>query len=155
MPAPSFAGISRAAVSKQWPVRIAAHTFSPTKRRFEPRALGNLEFSVPISWLLAPEHGAPLRQVILRDFDGDGKTDFACCTDASTFGVWLSTEEGFQSSPDFTQEFEEDVDEIAFVEALSPFQSESVGIRAGGTLHVLRNASLVTPRAPLSVPALQ
>ena len=143
---PSFTAdtLARAAARKTWPLSITSHLFLPEKQRFAPKPGSNLTVDVPLAWLLAPSRFGPLRVVILRDFDGDGKIDFGCLTAEDTLTVWRAEENGLAREPAFQHRFSASVKQVLFETDLEGEGRTSVGLRAGNHLHILR------PWSPLS-----
>jgi hypothetical protein len=79
---------------------MGVHPYAPAKNRFEPLAVGSVKLQIPIGWVVSNPL-MPLRQVVLGDFDGDKRTDFACGTSDTSVSVWLAAS-GFRTEPDET-----------------------------------------------------
>ncbi len=122
--------ITKILVRKTWAIRVTVHLYSQEKGRFEAQPAAYLDLSAPVDWLQGRGLGAvPLQHVSLRDFNGDGKTDFACSVAPATYAAWLFGEEGFAKEADFQQTFEE---AILRIEAQDGLRGD------GGTSLVLR-----------------
>ncbi|MCP4640721.1 MAG: hypothetical protein GY851_09825 [bacterium] len=127
---------TRAALDGRWPLRLAAHLFSPAKGRYEPRAAGVIECKIPVGWFLRMGAGVPMRNVVLRDFDGDGKTDCAFNTSPTEFCVWRY-DDGFAAEPTERHALGAPADRVEFKADLSGQQCTSVALRSARALHVL------------------
>lgn len=136
--------LARIASSGTWPLSITSHVFLPDKHRFAPRAATQITADIPVAWLFSNAGQGPLRLYVLRDFDGDGKTDFACLTADDTYTAWRSDGEGLEREPAFQQRFSAAVDELMFETDLEGDGRATVGLRAGSALHIIRPWSLST-----------
>ncbi|MCX5758457.1 MAG: VCBS repeat-containing protein [Candidatus Hydrogenedentes bacterium] len=136
-PGMSVGAATRVIAAGTWPVSLSAHLFSPEKGRYEPAAASRVTCAVPIAWFLTPEESGPVRHCVLRDFDGDGRTDLACATAPNRFVVWRYTESGFSPSPDFERSFPEPIAEAAFKADLAGNGKTSLGLRTEHALYVL------------------
>lgn len=137
MPGITVDALTRALTGRSWPLQLTVHLFSPEKRRYEPIPSAHIAFTAPIDWFFLMEHTTPLRGVVLRDFNGDGRTDMGCCVAPNRFCVWLYGDTGFAEEPDFTQTFPEPVTDSAFQEDLDGKGRTSLGIRTEKALYVL------------------
>ena len=79
--------------------------------------------------------GAPLRHLVMRDLNDDGRTDIGLASGEHTYSIWLF-DEGFDAQPDFSQRFPEPIKEVAFAEELHG-RGTSIGLRGTNTLYVL------------------
>lgn len=140
-PGISVDGITRALTGQVWPVTMSAHLYSPQKNRYEPVPAGQIKCKIPITWFLAGGPHGPVRHAVLKDFNGDGRTDFACATQPLTYSVWLFGSSGFSASPDFTLKLTEPINNIAFSADLGKTGRTTLGIRSKKNLHILRPAS--------------
>jgi hypothetical protein len=136
-PGSSLDSLSRALVGGDWPLRIRIHLFSPLKNRYEPACSGVLSLRIPLAWFLVKNAGLPLRNCVLEDFNGDGKTDLACSVSPKRFSVWLYAD-GLAAKPDFTQEFRESVSSVDLREDLSGAGRTSLVLRGSKSLYFLR-----------------
>lgn len=136
-PGVSIDSLTRVVTSRTWPIRLTVHLFAPDKNRYEPRPAGQVTARVPLPWFFMLESGAPLRNCILRDFDGDGRTDLAVSVSESTFAVWLYQETGFAGNPDQTFSFPERLSGVEFVEDLDGVGRASVALRTQKSVHIL------------------
>lgn len=152
-PGPSINALTGAAVRGTWPVRLTMHLYSPEKGRFEPRPVSWIEGAAPIAAFFSGENGQPLSLLVLRDFDGDGRTDLGCGLAARTFSVWLARPEGFMAAPDFEHLFPEDLRGIEFKADLDGLRRTSLALRGTENLYVLR-ADSTTNAAPVPLPPL-
>lgn len=130
--------LARAATSKRWPLNITTHRYLPEKRRFAPRPETLIALEIPLAWYMAPSAQGPLQAVVLRDFNGDGKTDFACLTEEDSMTVWKAGELGLDPEPVFQERFPAKVDEIMFETDLEGQGTTSIALRCGSHLVVLR-----------------
>jgi hypothetical protein len=125
-------------MSKTWPLNLTTHAYLPDKKRFAPKPETLITLDVPLMWFMAPTAQGPLRAVVLRDFNGDGKTDFACLTAEDTMTVWKAEERGLNPVPVFHEQFPAQVDEIMFETDLEGQGTTSIALRCGSQLAVLR-----------------
>jgi hypothetical protein len=130
--------LTRAAVSGKWPLLLMVHLYAPEKNRFEPRAAAHLRLEAPINWYLAAPSEAPLRHVVLADFNGDTRIDFGCSTLPDEYSVWLFSEAGFRTTHDFTYRFPEPLQRIEFMADLSNRNRVSIGLRGERYLYLVR-----------------
>ena len=108
-PGASLNALVRAAEIGTWKIELTAHLYSPRKGAYEGRPAARLVCRIPLIWFISPEFGLPLRNFVLRDFDGDGRTDVAFSTDARNFSLWLF-KGGFDETPNYTAEFPEPIE---------------------------------------------
>jgi hypothetical protein len=127
---PTMDRVAKALTLGRWPVRVTAHLFKPERRRFAPVPESYIEIDVPAVWFMAAPGEPPLRMVLFDDFDGDGRTDFACATEPAVFSVWLFGNHGFSAGPDWQHTFPEPLSGVEFG-------------RAGGTIAALRGERAV------------
>ncbi|MBW7863016.1 MAG: VCBS repeat-containing protein [Candidatus Hydrogenedentes bacterium] len=90
-PAPTVGAVSRALTGGDWPVRLGAHLFEPVRGRHTVRPAAMLEAGVPVPWLLDAAGGgaAPLRHLMVADFNGDGRADLGFSPAPDAFWVWM------------------------------------------------------------------
>lgn len=137
-PTLSADGLARAATSKVWPLNVTTHLYLPDKKRFAPKPGSPIGLEVPVAWLLSASTQGPLPAVVLRDFNGDGKTDFACLTSEDTMSVWKAGDAGLDPDPVFQEQFPVKVEEIMFECDLDGQGTASIALRCGNQLAVLR-----------------
>ena len=140
-PSLTASSLARAATSKTWPLTLTAHAFLANKQRFEPKPMSYLTIEVPVSWWLLQSPVGPLRDLLLRDFDGDGKTDFGCFTDERTLQIWRAGEQGFGGAPAFEHRFPVPAGPVLLEADLEGLGSTTLAIESGDTLVVLRPIS--------------
>jgi hypothetical protein len=87
---------------------------------------------------MAPTPQGPLQALVLRDFNGDGKTDFGCLTAADTFTAWQAEGEGLAAAPALEERFSAPVDEVMFETDLDGQGTTSIALRCGNQLAILR-----------------
>ena len=121
-------------------MRITLHLYAPDKRRYQPRATAAVTLATPVAWLMNPEQGVPVRNLTLRDFDGDGRTDLACNIDDRAFGVWMY-QEGFGAGPNEVHRFPHAIEGLALAEDLDGSGRTTIALRGENALHVLYPAS--------------
>lgn len=138
MPGTSVESLVRTLLGRTWPVRLTVHMFSVEKERFEPSAAASLSVKVPVPWFL--ERDGPVRHAVLRDFNGDGKTDLAFCTDENTFSTWLF-HDGFESMPNETHVFDEPVAAVELTADLDGSGRHAIVLRSQHHFHALLPAS--------------
>ena len=130
--------LSRAASRKTWPLSLTAHQFLPDKGRYAPRPFSHLSLEVPLAWWISPTSNGPLREILLRDFNGDGRTDLGCCTGEDTLAIWQAGESGFSESPDFEYRFPARIDGVLLEADLEGGGSTTLALPSGDRLHVVR-----------------
>ncbi len=135
---PNVGKLSQAMLDEQWEMRLSVHCFDPVTGRFSATAQSYLDLKSPFSWYLDGDAKAPLRHVVLRDVDGDGRTDFCCSTSAKSYSVWRYTETGFSKTPGFYHEFSEPLTTVAFCAVLTEDKKTSIALRSKKTLFLLR-----------------
>ncbi len=106
-PTPTIESLSRAVMGETWPVWISTHLFSPDKGRYSAEASSRIVLNVPVGWLLGAGMEGPARLGVLRDFNGDGTTDFGCLSRPNTFSAWSYGPKGFTETPQFERAFPE------------------------------------------------
>lgn len=137
-PTLSADALARAATSKTWPLNITTHLYLADKKRFAPKPGTLINLQVPVTWLLSASSQGPLPAVVLRDFNGDGKTDFASLTSEDVMSVWQGRETGLDPEPVFQEQFPARVDEVMFESDLDGQGTTSIAVRCGNQLAVLR-----------------
>ena len=137
MPGMSADSLMRAITAGVWRVDVAVHLFNPEKDRYEPIPAASITCSVPIMRFIN-YYNPPLECCVLRDLDGDGRTDFACSTGVGRYSVWLYGETGFQEKPDFDGTFSDRISGIEFRSDLEGKGRTSIGIRTKKALYVLK-----------------
>ena len=142
-PPMSVDGLTRAVLGRNWPLEITVHLFSTDKDRYEPKPAAHVETLIPVTWFLTEPWEAPMRHVVLRDFNGDGRTDLGCCNEPERFQVWLFSEQGFAANPDFSQTFPEPITDVEFKADLDATGRTSIGLRTEKALYVLRAVAQV------------
>lgn len=130
--------LARAAAEKRWPINVTTHLYLADKKRFAPKPQPPISLEIPLAWFLAPATQGPLQGVVLRDFNGDHKTDFACLTEEDTMTVWQAGESGLGAASVFEERFPAKVDEVLFESDLEGQGSTSIVLRCGNHLAVLR-----------------
>jgi len=137
-PAPSVSvdAMTQAITNEGWPVRITGHLYSTEKKSYEARPFARIERRIPISWFLNMDGGSPLRHCVLRDFDGDGKTDLAFAGDERTLWVWVSRI-GIQGEPAQIVTLPEPITGVEFREDVDGKGRTSLGIRTARGIHML------------------
>ncbi len=150
-PGMSVDSIMRAAAGKDWPLHISIHLFLPDTMRHDPRPSGHLTGRVPITWLLGIGQAAPVRNLVIRDLDGDGRSDVGLSMSDDQFSIWISGPAGFAAKPDLVHAFPERIDEVAFCADLDGSGVQAIGLRTARTVQVIR-----APRStPPVLPAVQ
>jgi hypothetical protein len=139
-PAMSVDALTRAVTGQVWPISISAHLYSPQKNRYEPVPAGQIKCKIPILWFLLGDARGPVQHRVLKDFNGDGRTDFGCATDPQTYCVWLAGDSGFAGAADFTMKLTEPIIEIAFSGDLGKTGRTTLGLRSKKNLYILRPA---------------
>ena len=135
-PGMSVNAITRVVTGSQWPLRLTVHMFDPEKKRYSARPATVCELKVPVMWFF--DGVRPLKSCVLRDLNGDGRTDLGCKTAPDTFAIWLFNDKGFNARPDFTRKFTTDISHIEFHEELSKNNRTSIGLRSKKALYVIR-----------------
>jgi hypothetical protein len=138
--------LTRALCGGSWPLHITVHLYWDKKGHYEPAPAGHVTCRVPIGWFFSMSDGTPLRHVIQRDFDGDGRTDLGFSDDTSRFSVWLWREGGFPPEPDDVRTFPQPIEGIEFCDDLEGGGRLSLGVRTSKALYVLRARPVVAPR---------
>ncbi len=133
MPGASIEGITRAVREGSWPVLISVHLFDPAQGLFAARPKTLVRAGVPLFWFVEPEDGAPLRNLSLADFDGDGHCDLGFSSSPSSFSIWLYRD-GFSSEPSFRRTFRQT---ITSCEILPSHSRPVVILRSANALHIV------------------
>jgi hypothetical protein len=136
-PGVSLDSLTRVVLGQKWTVNLTAHLFSPRKNRFEPLPASHIALQIPVDWFIAMTASGPLRHVVLRDFNGDGRTDLGCAVSENEWAAWLSGADGFAPRPDFSRQFDEPIDRVEFRACLDGGASTSIGLRTRTALHLL------------------
>ncbi|MCH8203567.1 MAG: hypothetical protein IID09_00295 [Candidatus Hydrogenedentes bacterium] len=138
MPGTSVDSLMRAARTQNWPVRLSAHVFSPTRNIYDGRPIAHIEVRLPLGWTLMPKRGLPLRHLVLRDINGDGRTDIALATAPARFAVWFCKPQGsFSKAPDYTAELPENIDTVALVADMGEGRPSVIALRGKKAIYVL------------------
>jgi hypothetical protein len=98
-PGMSVDSLTRAIMGGVWPFEIYMHLYSPENKRYNPAPSTRIKFNIPIEWFIRRRY--PVQDIVMKDFNGDGRTDFACKTTDSSYAVWFFTDKGFPEKPDF------------------------------------------------------
>ena len=133
-PGISVDSLLRAVVGRNWPITLSVHLYSPVKGRFEPAAATTLTYRIPATWFLTGP--LPLRHHVLSDFNGDGKTDLAMCTEENEYAVWLYSD-GFAATPDEKQVFPETITAIEQTADVAAKGKTSIVLRSDKHIFVL------------------
>lgn len=131
-------GVARAVTDRSWPIRITTHLFMPDKGRYSPRPSGHFTIDVPLAWWFSPSPRGPLKEIILRDFNGDGLTDFGCFTRDDTLAVWTSDAGSFSEAPNYTHTFEEPMDGVVLEADLDGLGGTTIAVACTSALHIFR-----------------
>ena len=142
-PGRSIDSLGRAIASESWPVRVLVHLYAQEAQRFRPAASGVISLRVPIVWFLSLQDGSPLHHTVLNDFNGDGRTDFACALDAQRLAIWLY-QAGFTNEPSQVVRVGEPIERVEFDVALAGAGPATIGLRTASALHLLRPVNLKT-----------
>ena len=137
-PSLTAGSLARAATSRTWPLILTAHLYLPEKQRFAPRPAGHLTVELPVDWWLLPTSTGPLRDILLRDFDGDGKTDLGCFTDPNTLSIWKSEDGDFGRAPAFQHRFSEGPNRVLLEVDLEGKGSTTLAVESGASLIIFR-----------------
>jgi len=141
-PGMSLDSVMRIALRQDWEIILTAHLFNPEKKRFEPRPASHIMLKAPFEWFTSAASTGPLRHLVLRDFNGDGRTDLGCAVAPNQWAAWLFGEKGFARRPDFNRKFDEPIERVEFRAALDGGSATSVGIRTKNAIHLLRPSTL-------------
>lgn len=133
----SIDSMIRSAESGTWPIRLGIHLYSVQNRAYEGKPRQTIESRVPIGWFYNPEKGAPLRNLLFRDFNRDRKKDIAFSSGPRTFEVWLY-QEGISTKPDYQAELDQPIAEIALSEDTERPGSPTIVLRGETSLYILR-----------------
>lgn len=137
MPGLSADSLTRVVAGAAWKIDVVMHLFSTGKNAYEPIPAANVACFVPITRFLPGIRQSPLSECVMRDFDGDGRTDFGCATARDSYSVWLYKDSGFSEKADFTQSCRDKV-QVAFRFDLIGNGRTAIGLQAEKELYVLR-----------------
>ena len=129
-PAPTLNTLTKLLTRNTWPLRISVHLFNPLKKRYEAAPASYCSLQAPLLWFISAAYETPLRNVVLRDFNGDGATDIGCSTRPDTYSIWLWRENGLPPNPDFQHQFLTPLQKVDLIAELAG--------KAGGSSLVLR-----------------
>ncbi len=132
-PGASIEGITRAVQEGSWPVLLSVHLFDPAQGIYAARPISLVRTGVPLSWFVELENGAPMRNLTLADFDGDGGCDLGLSNSPGSFSIWLYRE-GFSNEPSFRRPFRQT---IRATEVLASASRPAVVLRGATALFVL------------------
>ncbi|HUW59811.1 MAG TPA: hypothetical protein VMZ06_02300 [Candidatus Bathyarchaeia archaeon] len=136
-PGVSVDSLTRVVLGQKWTVTLTAHLFSPEKNRFEPRPAAHVAIPIPVDWFMSMTASGPLRHMVLRDFDGDGRTDLGCAVGQNEWAAWLFGEAGLPAQPDFLKQFDEPIERVEFRASLDGGAATALGLRTRTWLHML------------------
>lgn len=139
-PGGSINTITRLATTGDWPLNLTVHLFSPEKKRYEPIPAARIKCDVKIDWFVAGLGTETLLNCVLRDFNGDGKTDLGFSPKSDRFSVWLYGDEGFQRKPDYERIFPEKLEGVEFCSDLGERRGVSLGLRSKNHVYILQTA---------------
>ena len=138
MPGTSVESLMRAAQSRTWPIRLTTHLFSPTRNLYQGQPASRIEIRVPLAWTLLSSNGLPLRHLVMRDINGDGRTDLALATGRARFALWLCKYPGaFSKEPDYSAELPEAIRDVALVADMGEFHTSVIALRGEKAVYVL------------------
>lgn len=137
LPGTSLDSLSRAAYGGTWPLQLSVHLYSPEDGLFRPGPQGHLRQRVPITWFMAREFGAPIRNPTLRDFDGDGGTDLAFSPRPKEFALWLYRD-GFAKEPDYVASFPGRILDVELMADLEGNGKTTILLRSEKAFYALR-----------------
>jgi hypothetical protein len=135
-PGMSVDALSRAVLTRTWPIRLTVHLFSPAKNRFEPRSAASIASRLPAGWFLEAEAGSPVRDCVLADFDGDGRTDCGFSTRENEYSVWLYTGT-FGAAADVVHTFPEPAVHVHLQARLGADGGASLVLRGSEAVYIL------------------
>jgi hypothetical protein len=137
IPGISLDALTRAAVGGTWPLTTTIHLYAPEKGRFEPRPHSPIRHQAPVAWFMTTEQGSPLRNVVLNDFNGDGRTDFGCSDGPNSFAIWLYND-GFSQRPDFRHSFPQPLGRLEATLDAAQDGVVALVFRSPSAFHVIR-----------------
>jgi hypothetical protein len=140
-PGPSINSLSRALTDNAWPVNLSVHLFAPQKDRFDAMAASTMRLNVPLRWFVSLQDRTPLRNMLMEDFNADGKTDFAASTSATVFQMWISTGAGLAERPVYECKLDEAAESVVFCVRLNGPDRPTIGLRSKSFLYLLRPVS--------------
>ena len=139
LPGMSTDSLTRALTGGTWKADLTFHLFSPGKNRYDPVPVSSIGCFVPVTrFLRGNYYVAPIEHCVLRDLDGDGRTDFACSTAQNAYSVWLYTDKGFPEKPDYDRSFPGPIRDIEFRADLEGKGRTAIGLRTDKALYILR-----------------
>ncbi|MFA6243846.1 MAG: hypothetical protein WC655_23085 [Candidatus Hydrogenedentales bacterium] len=136
-PGLSIDSLIRTAIGNTWPIRLTIHLYSPDKKRFDPAPVTTIAMQVPVFWFVdlgRKRHPFPLW--LVRDFDGDGKTDLLLPSKDSELSVWLARD-GFGAAPSETMTFLEPLEQIIASSDVDLKGRTGLVIQGQSRLHIL------------------
>jgi hypothetical protein len=136
-PGTTVNSLLRTLTRRNWPVYATVHLYLPDKQRYDPRTAMVISAEVPVFWFLNQEDGAPFRNRVLRDFNGNGTTDIGWSTSENSFSAWLVQENKTGETPDFHHVFAEQRVQLLLTGDLAGKQSTSLVLRGEKALYWL------------------
>lgn len=130
--------LTRAISGGTWEVNVTVHLYDPQGGRYQPAPAMAIDYGVPVSRFLPGfYYGCPLGDCILNDFDGDGRTDFACFAREDRFPIWLCRQNGFSRDPDFDAPFPGHLQGVFFTD-LDENGRIAAGLRTDNAFYIVR-----------------
>lgn len=137
-PPPSADAVARALGTGGWPAEVTVYLYAPEEGRFSAKAWAHARLEAPLDsiWRGSALYAAGL--AVARDFNADGRDDFACLAARGKYSVWISGERGFSAQAEQEIPIEKAVDTIEFQETLRRGSAVAIGLRGAAQLYVLR-----------------
>ncbi|MCH7959521.1 MAG: VCBS repeat-containing protein [Candidatus Hydrogenedentes bacterium] len=137
LPGTSLGSMTRALSTGTWPVELMPHLYLPQSGLYKGRPQGRIEVQIPLKWYLSREFGSPIRNLTLKDFDGDSRTDVAFTPTERSFSLWLYAD-GFNKKADFSVTLDTNILKVARVIASDDTKGNAILLRGEDAYYLLR-----------------
>lgn len=137
-PTPTVESLSKALMGETWPVSFSTHLYVPDNGRYASETASRITLNIPLGWLLGMGMEGPLRLTALRDFNGDGATDFGCLSAPNVYSAWCCGPKGFGAEPAFEYRFPETLQDLSLRADLSGQGKTSLVLRGEKHFYFLK-----------------
>lgn len=138
-PAYTVGTLARTMVRQTWPVHLAVHLFDPDRNAFSAAPAWGVTLEVPLPWMLdALADRLPVRHLVCRDFNGDGRVDIGLSEAPDRYRVWCSSPLGLRPESSETVRLSAALEQLQYATDLNRTGRTSLVFRTEQGVAVLR-----------------